>query len=89
MLVVHAFQYVKKFFFKIHGKHHHILSSHTLTSDLYQERNKEHFLSFVACQKAVNDARNLEQSVAMVKSRLEKKLSKLLAQKSTDLKLAR
>ncbi|WAR06212.1 hypothetical protein MAR_021581 [Mya arenaria] len=53
------------------------------------ERNKEHFLSFVQCQKSVNDARNLEQSVSMVKSRIEKKLHKLFSQKSTDLKLAR
>ncbi|WAR05791.1 hypothetical protein MAR_021160 [Mya arenaria] len=35
-----------------------------------QEWNKEHFLSFVQCQKSVNDARNLEQSVSMVKSHL-------------------
>ncbi|XP_052804766.1 HAUS augmin-like complex subunit 5 isoform X3 [Mya arenaria] len=56
---------------------------------LLQERNKEHFLSFVQCQKSVNDARNLEQSVSMVKSRIEKKLHKLFSQKSTDLKLAR
>ncbi|WAR05767.1 hypothetical protein MAR_021136, partial [Mya arenaria] len=53
------------------------------------ERNKEHFLSFVQCQKSVNDARNLEQSVSMVKSHIEKKLHKLFSQKSTDLKLAR
>ncbi|WAR06384.1 LOW QUALITY PROTEIN: hypothetical protein MAR_021753, partial [Mya arenaria] len=52
------------------------------------ERNKEHFLSFVQCQKSVNDARNLEQSVSMVKSHIEKKLHKLFSQKSTDLKLA-
>ncbi|WAR06364.1 hypothetical protein MAR_021733 [Mya arenaria] len=36
-----------------------------------RERNKEYFLSFVQCQKSVNDARNLEQSVSMVKSRIE------------------
>ncbi|WAR05748.1 hypothetical protein MAR_021117 [Mya arenaria] len=57
--------------------------------DAQKLRNKEHFLSFVQCQKSVNDARNLEQSVSMVKSRIEKKLHKLFSQKSTDLKLAR
>ncbi|XP_052804152.1 uncharacterized protein LOC128234152 [Mya arenaria] len=55
---------------------------------LLQERNKEHFLSYVQFQKSVNDARNSEQSVSMVKSRIEKKLHKLFSQKSTDLKLA-
>ncbi|XP_052254229.1 uncharacterized protein LOC127860274 isoform X1 [Dreissena polymorpha] len=56
---------------------------------LLQERNKEHFLSFIQCQKSQNDARNLEQSVAMVKSRIDKKLEKVFAQKAADLKLAR
>jgi len=54
-----------------------------------QERNTEHFQKFIQCQKYTNDARNLEQSVAMVKGNIDKRLQKLLSQKAKELKIAR